>query len=293
MSDKELEKTKSREVMDARKALMNDQDFTGFEGQTQDMLSTPFLKIAQTNSLQLDDRDDKTEPLEAGKISGLRPGMFYNSQTGKVFGKKIEVIALFAKESYLYYGKGLGNFKGEYKKLEQVEELVQRGILVKDEGGMGWHDKDDPDPKKAGKCFYAITFLCFLPEFPEEGILPFVVKSKGLKYAKNWNSLSSGMMIKINKVPTKAARYQLVWTLEIKKDANDQGTWYNLGDSTGSGISFAGNIFEDKYTEILEPLATAKEIVKTMKERQINYAAEADRVSDSKADHDDFLDDVE
>lgn len=289
MSDKELEKKKSAEVMDARKALMADPDFTGYEGQTSDMLSTPFLKIAQTNSLQLDDREDKSEPLEPGKIAGLRPGMFYNSQTGKLFGKKIEVIALFAKSSYLYYGKGLGNFKGEFQTEEQVMELVKRGILVPNDGAPGWHDKDDPDPKKAGKCFYAITFYCFLPKFPEEGILPFVAKSKGLKYAKNWNSLSSGMTIKINKNTVKAARYQLVWSIETKKDSNELGTWYNLGDSTGSGIAFVGNIFEERFTEILEPLAVAKEVVKTMKDKQLNYSAEADHVEPEAKD--DFLDD--
>lgn len=274
MSDetKNVAKRSPTEI-EAMKALQGT-DFTGYEGMKSDMLNTPFLKIAQTTTIQVDDREDKNDPLEAGKIPGLRPGMFYNSQTGRILeteknkAREIKVIALFAKSSYLHYGEGLGNFKGEYSE-EKVNELVKKGILQKDPDSPGWVDTEK------GKCFFAITFYTFLPDFPEEGILPFVTKGKSLKYAKGWNSLSNGMPIVIGKEKKQAARFQLVWKISLKKDTNDKGNWYNIGDKTGSGIEFIGNIFQPEYSSILPALADAVELVKIMKDKQLNYATES------------------
>lgn len=270
MSDetKQVAKMSPTEI-EARKALI-ESDFTGYEDQTSGMLTMPFLKIAQTNTLAIDNRAEKSDVLEPGKIAGLRPGMYYNSQNGRVYGKKLNMIALYAKESYLHYGEGLGNFKAEYSG-EEKEDLVKRGVLINNDGASGWHDSE------GGKCFYAITFLVFLPDHPEDGILPLVVKSKGLKYAKNWNSLMLGMTVQIGKEKRKANRYHLVWKSEIKSDKNDQGSWYNIGNADGTGISFVGNIFDAKYAPILPALTEAVEVVRVMREKKqtVNYAADS------------------
>jgi len=265
MEEKNLTRRTPTEI-EAQKALLAT-DFTGYEGMTSDMLNVPFLKIAQTNSLAIDNRDDPNDSLDPGRIAGLRPGMFYNTQSGRSFKKEIRVIALFAKSSYLYYGDGLGNFKGEFSE-SQIAEMEKKGTLIRNEGAPGWHDKEK------GKAFFAITFYCFLPDFPEEGILPLVAKSTALKHAKNWNSLSNGMTIKVGKEIRKAARFQLVWKIKTLADENDSGKWHNIGNKTGSGIEFVGNVFEPNFSSCLPALADAVRLVETMKDKQLNYASE-------------------
>jgi hypothetical protein len=266
--DKEIAKRTPDEIA-ACKSLMEN-DFTGFEDQTAGMLTLPFLKICQTNTMVQDNRADASEPLESGRIPGLRPGMLYNSQTGRVYGKKLKVIPLHGKESYLHYGAGLGNFKGEYATIDDVDALVKKGELVLNKKGAGWHGRNDENEK----CFYAITFLVFIPDYPEDGILPFVLKGKSIKYAKVWNSLSTGMTITVGKTKKKANRYHYVWNIETKPDKNEAGTWYNVGNSEGTGISCVGTIFDDMYSKIMPALNNAVEVVRAMREskQKINYA---------------------
>jgi len=270
--EKQVAKRTQAEIEAAK--ILSSNEFTGFEGTTSEMLNTPFLKIAQTNTRQADEGDPS-------HIPGLKPGYFFNNQTGTVYGKKIKVVPLFAKSSYLYYGSGTGNYKGEFTE-EQIDKMVRDGVLKINDGAPGWHDSD------GGKCFFVITFFCFLPDHPLDGILPFVTKSKQLKHAKNWNSLSQGLTVKVGKETRKAARYQIVWELETVKDENDLGTWYNLGDKTGSKIKMVGNIFEETYAGILPTLADAVKLIEEMRKQKINYASESDAiVDDEKNDFED------
>lgn len=260
--NKELIKLTQQEI-EAQNALLGmGADFSGFEETTQDMLSLPFLKIAQSNTPQVDETN-------SGYIPDLKPGMFFNTQTGKIYGREIKVIALYARPSYLHYGEDLGNFKGEYTKAE-LEEKIKNGEIIKNDDGFGLHDEEN------GKCFFAITFFVFLPDFPEEGILPFVVKSRGLKHAKTWNSLSVGMTLKVGNETRKAARYQIVWKLKSAKDENEKGTWYNIGNKSGSGIEQAGNILQPEYGKIIIPLKNAVEMMAVLKDQRINYSAVQD-----------------
>lgn len=269
MSNEEKQVMKlTPQELEAQKALMGS-TFTGNEDTTSSMLNNPFLKIAQSTSTQLDTREDKNDPLEPGQIAGLRPGMFFNSQTGKIYPSKngLNVIALYAKDSYLHFGKKLGDFRGEYKNIAEVEALVKKGALIPNEKGLGWTDPDE------GKCMYGITFLVFLPDHPEEGILPFLLKSKSIKYAKNWSSLSSGMMIaKLKRV---AKRYELVWNIKIKDDEGQGKKFKNIGNSDGTGITFVGNIYEiPEYGKILPALKQAVDFVARMRAQglKINYS---------------------
>lgn len=292
MSDKQEVAKRTPTEIAAQKALL-ETGFTGYEGMTSDMLNVPFLKIAQTNTLAIDDREDPSEKLEAGRIAGLKPGVFYNTQAGKKYGKELRVIALFAKSSYLYYGKGLGNFKGEFSEA-QIEAMVKKGVLIPNESAPGWHDKDAADPADAGKAFFAITFYCFLPDFPEDGILPFVTKSKMLKHAKNWNSLSNGMTIKVGKEIRKAARFQLVWKLKSMPDDNEKGKWNNIGNDKASGIEHVGNIFQPEFSACLPALHDAVMLIETMKDKQLNYGAEvADEGGASSSNSDDDVNQFE
>jgi hypothetical protein len=271
MSDenKQLKKKESAADLELKKALF-DSDFSGYEGVTSDMLNTPFLKIAQSNTPACDEEN-------AAHIAGLKPGMFYNSQTGKVFGKEVLVIPIFAKSSFLHYGKDLGQFKAEYVP-EDVPELESKGVLITAKGRPGYTDKD------GGKCFQAITFFCFLPMHPEEGIVLYVAKSKTLKHAKNWNSRSMGEVIKVGKETKKAARFHIIWKLKTVKDENEQGSWYNIGTKGSTMIERVGTIFDEDYSIIQRDLMSAVELVKTMRDKAINYseASKDDEIVDDE-----------
>lgn len=264
--NKEIMKMTKQEI-EAQNALMEmGAGFSGFEETGQEMLNTPFLKIAQSNSPQIDETN-------SGYIKDLKPGMFFNTQNGRIYGRELNVIALYAKPSYLHYGDDMGIFKGEYTKGE-LDEKIKKGEIQKADDGFLMFDAE------GGKCSFAITFYVFLPDFPEEGILPFVVKSRGLKHAKTWNSLSVGMTIKIGNETRRAARYQIVWKLKSAKDENEKGTWYNIGNKSGSGIEHVGNILQPEYGKIIIPLKNAVEMMATLKEQRLNYSAAQDLSGD-------------
>lgn len=255
--------------------------YTGLENVTQDMLSKPFLKIAQGLSKALDNRSDPKKELQPGKIAGLRPGMFYNILSGKVFGDSIRFIAVGFKYSYLYKGAGLGNFKGEYDRAG-VEELVKNGILFLNENKLNWHDKADPNPKKTGKCFDAYTLYVLLPDFPEEGVMPFVISGFGIKYFRSWISKVSVQKPIVNGARLDPAIFHHCWKITPKEETNEEGTWYDIGNKKdGSGIEDLGDIYNSgQYNHILPTINAACAFAAELKQQKVNYGAAVEDTPD-------------
>lgn len=274
MSDKEMVKRSHTEI-EARNALLNS-NFTGFEGMSDDMLSLAFLKLAQDKTKQLDNRREKSDQLEPGAIPGLRAGYFFSSQTGTVFKGKIKFIPLFIKSGYNYWGAKEGNWKGEYTKKE-VDGMVDKGILFPNEKKPGWHDKEQIGDR-TGKCGFAITIYCFLPDYPTEGLIPFVGESRKIKHLKNFISLANGMKIKVNGKMLEKHLFHQVWWMAGVLDVSESGTNYNIGNDKGSAISFIGNIFEPEYSGILGKLKETVDLVEEIKagNKKVNMAQAVD-----------------
>ncbi len=287
MADKEITKRSPQEI-EAQRELMNT-DFTGLEGiegHENEMLNLPFLKLAQDGTPQRDKRrDPKTEQLAPGTIAKLREGDFFASQTGTVFGPEVKFIPVLVKSSYLHYGETLGDFKGQYEK-SQVDELVKQGVLHTIDGRPGWMDKE------GGNCGLAITIYMFLPDYPEEGLVPFVAQSKKIKHIKNFISLANNMPVKVGGKSFKAKLFHQVWKM---KSVTDKGSnnkeFYNVGNDKGSTISFINTIFEPEYSAILPQLSQAVKVASDIKEekRQVNMS-QASETTDAGDDANQFED---
>jgi hypothetical protein len=285
MSDKEITKRQSVDI-EARDALLNS-SFTGFEGMTDDMLSLAFLKLAQDKTKQLDNRREKGEQLEAGRIAGLKPGYFFSSQTGTVFKGKVKFIPIFIKSGYNYWGAKEGNWKGEHTKKE-VDDMVSKGILFPNDGKPGWHDKEQIEDR-TGKCCFAITVYCFLPDYPTEGLIPFVGESRKIKHLKNFISLVNGMKIKVNGKILDKHLFHHVCQMTGVLDKSDSGyTNYNIGNDKGSTITFVGSIFEPEYAAILPKLKETVDLVEEIKAGKIKVdmagSVDEDGITDDAAE---------
>jgi len=283
--EKNIAKRSATEV-EAMKDLLNT-DFTGLEGiagHENEMLNLPFLKLAQDGTPQRDKRrDPKNEMLAPGTIAKLREGDFFASQTGTVFGQAVKFIPVFVKSSYLHYGETLGDFKGEYDK-SKVDELVKTGVLHTIDGRPGWGDKD------GGNCGLAITVYMFLPDYPGEGLVPFVAQSKKIKHVKNFISLANNMPIKVNGKTIKAKLFYQVWQMKAVTDkGSNNKEFYNIGNDKGSTISFVGNIFDPEYSSILPMLADAVRVADDIKSErcQVNMNQATEQETEDKNEFED------
>jgi len=104
---------------------------TGFENQTQEDRSTPYLGVLQQNSPQCRDPED-------GGIEGAKAGMFYNSATNELYEGRndgVVVVPAYTEHVFVEYRPGC----------ERDHIWDQQGdIIVFDDNKLhsAWNDSD-------------------------------------------------------------------------------------------------------------------------------------------------------
>lgn len=214
-----------------------DVETTGMEGMTAEDLSIPFLRIAQSMSAQLE--IDKT----------LKPGMFYNSATGKNYGEKLRVILLgYFPNCVVWDGEGKG--ANVIKQISrEAFKSMQENTLKQNKKGK-WVDQEEN--------VYEDTrnFFVFLPDHPKEGTILFPCMSTGISGAKTLNTSARTLSIPgVKKVPIFAGVFEL--STGIKE--NEKGSWYKLGGANGKEIKTVGFTHE-LYPEYMAIIKSAYEI---------------------------------
>jgi hypothetical protein len=199
----------------------------GLENLERTDMTLPRLAVAQALSPQLSESDPKY-------IEGLQKGMFFNTITREVYGKKVQVIPLlFYKSRILFNAMDTGGGM----RCQSVDNITGIG----DPGGtcvkcplsqFGSARNGEGKGTACNQFFNYAAVAASDGKFLPEGLLVFSLKSSALKVAKDWNAL-----IRIRNLDIFAGVYD-VTSVERK---NDVGRWYE------PVITPAGNISRESY----------------------------------------------
>ena len=230
----------------------------------QDELELPFLKLAQKGSAQVD--SDKPE-----YIDGLKPGEFFNTVTGGIYGDniKVQVHGYFHNYTIWKGPKGSGTFHDtmtteEFRAFEKVNQLTRDGgDLVQSIDGEDLRYTDTHN------------FIISLPEYPEDGIILYNLSSTGCKVARKWNTLNNGR--RVNGRPAK--RYATLWDLKTSGFESNGFTYKQV-----SGIKPIGWV----TPELNEFGKSFEDFVKAIKEQGVKYSDESDHGTVEAAEESDF-----
>lgn len=226
---------------------------------SQDELELPFLRVAQKGTPQVD--EDKAEYIE-----GLKPGNYFSTLSGAIFGDSLKVQVHGYFHNYIIWKgeKGNGVYQGtmttdEFRAFEKTTHLER-------DGGDMTHTVDGEDLR------YTDThnFIVSLPEHPEEGIMLYPLSSTGCKAARKWNSLNNGR--RVNGRPTK--RYATLWELKT--------------------AGFESNGFTYKQTSSIKPLGwvtaelneygkSFEDFARAIKEQGVKYTDEKSATEEAEA----------
>ena len=160
-----------------------DYEETGFENQTMDDRSTPYLTLLQTNSPQCAEEAD-------GGVEGAKAGMFLNSATEELYeGREEGVLVVPAYTDHLYI---------EYKPRDSGGGFVGTHAVASNEVRKARSEAVAFNKLKIGEndlteAFYLYGVLCDGDE-PVGGIvIPFT--STKIKTYKKWNTRVSTLLI--------------------------------------------------------------------------------------------------
>jgi hypothetical protein len=161
-----------------------DVEGSGFENQTRDDMSTPYLSLLQTNSPQCGDVED-------GGLEGAKPGMFLNSATEELYdGRDGGVIVVPATTQHLYV---------EYKPRDEGGGFVSTHAVASDivrhakAEAVAFNRLKSPEGNDLTEAFYVYAVVCEDGE-PLGGIvIPFT--STKIKTYKKWNTRIGTLLV--------------------------------------------------------------------------------------------------
>lgn len=180
----------------------------GFENMGADKYSVPMLKIAQPTSGVLTEDD-----------SQVKVGDFYNSATGESYGPEIELIPVYFNTVWLEWKPNMGGLAGRHKPYS---------VRVTGDIFTGLKTLDGNDIQESW------CYLVLIKGHEDNGPLLFSCASTSIRYCKTWNSLLSE-----NRLPSgkHAPLFSTYWKLSSKKNKNDKGTFYVIGEGKNAAIT--------------------------------------------------------
>lgn len=210
-------------------AVINFEEYAGrgSDNFEKDDLTTPFLKILQKNSPQVDEDN-------AAYIEGAKAGMFYNTATGEVYPSPVRVVPVAYMRDFLKW-KDLdsgGGFEGSVSR-EYAENLEQ------DERGRFVVDNDT---------YVEDTRVHFVIILTDTGPQPAVLSltSSMIKASRNWNNTINRMLIPGTN--TKAPSFAFIYELQSTAESKDSYTWKGLKVSTNPVLVEDPAIFQAAVT---------------------------------------------
>ena len=144
-------------------------------------------------------------------IDGLKPGQFFNTVSGKVYGDEQNMIVHGYFHNFVIWKgpKGNGTFSGtmttdEFAEFEKKNQLTRDGgDLVQVVNGEELRYTDTH------------TFIVTLPDHIEDGIMLYPLSSTGCKVARKWNSLWQTRKIRNEEgAIVQSKRYATLWNLK-------------------------------------------------------------------------------
>lgn len=225
---------------------------------SRDEVELPFLKLAQKGSAQVD--EDKPEYIE-----GLKPGMFFNTVTGAIYGPeiKVQVHGYFHNYTIFEGPKGNGTYQGTMT-TEEFRVFEKTNALTRDGGDMT-HSVEGKDLR------YQDThnFIVYLPEHEEDGIMIYPLSSTGCKPARKWNTLQNGR--RANGRPVK--RYATLWELKTA-GFESNGFPYKQVSSIRPNPLYREDCFVS--ADLMALGKSMEDFTKSIKENGVKYSDEKD-----------------
>lgn len=198
----------------------------GFENADKDAYAIPFLRILQTGSPQVNED-------EPSYIEGAKPGMFFNTITGALYGKELKVIPIAYSRSFIEWQQNRGGFIKDHgpdpKILDRIETIDDKHNSILDNGNV---IQD------------ARTHIVLLADSPASGPIILSMTSTGIKHSRKWMTLMNGVLIPNS--TKQAPMFATVWKIGTVRNENDDGKWYQVGDKTSTNINMDGWVTKDQ-----------------------------------------------
>ena len=161
----------------------SDIEETGFENQTQEDRSTPYLGVLQQNSPQCRDPED-------GGIEGAKAGMFYNSATNELYEGRSEgvvIVPAYTEHVYVEYRprESGGGFVGSHAADSDVVRLARSNAVTFNRLNVDGNDLTEQ--------FNVYAVLTEGGEVLGGIVIPFT--STKIKAYKKWNTRVSTLLL--------------------------------------------------------------------------------------------------
>jgi hypothetical protein len=237
------------------------QDAQAFQDDFGKELAIPYLRVLQTNSPECTDGHAK-------RIADARPGMFYNSLTKKCYdgiNVGISVVATHFVSTYLIFNTRAngGGFQGDVG-------LVDGEALLKTTNKNEKKHDILPNGKQLVKSNQHYILVVDKDGMFEEVLFPFA--STQLKKSKGWNSLISGIKIRVGQQLLKAPMFYNAWNIKTVLETNTEGSWY------GVTISPVGPTVETFGTAVYLGARSFREMITSGRVKvDLNDAGDADQ----------------
>lgn len=200
----------------------------GFEDTDKDAFGIPFIRILQSNSPQVNEDED-------AYVEGAKAGMFFNTVSGRLYGKEIQVIPCKYSRSFIEWLPDRGGFVQDHgadpsilarTKRENGKDTLLNGNVVNDTRNI-------------------FSLVICEDGNLDAGIISFT--STNIKHSKKWMSKMKALLL-----PTKkpAPMFAGIWKVGTVLNKNDQGTWYGVGDKTSTAIDFVGWISTVQFQKV-------------------------------------------
>lgn len=204
----------------------------GFEGADKDAYAIPFLRILQSGSPQVNED-------EASYIEGAKPGMFFNTITGELYGKSVLVIPITYSRSFIEWQPNRGGFVKDHGNdpiiLDRIVEIDDKHNSILDNGNV---IQD------------ARTHIVILADNPLGGPVILSMTSTGIKHSRKWMTLMNG--IRIPNSTKQAPMFACTWAIGTVRNENDDGKWYQVGDKSSTNIKMEGWVTKDQLEAALQ-----------------------------------------
>lgn len=213
------------EKMDAKLLASYGITDSGFSDFKAEDVTMGWLRIAAKNT-------DAANEDSKDYIQGLKPGLFFNSLTKKVYGKTVKMIVLKYFKTFSEHTPGQS---GEFVRAVSQKEVTHLPESARSGGHFSLPNGNIVKEQA--------NYLVLLPDFPDDGIvrLPFGVGS--YKHVKNWNG-------QLMKTP---AIWSGIWEVSSALTTSKGGqSYYSIGSENTTNVIRSGFITPDMVESVKE-----------------------------------------
>jgi hypothetical protein len=223
---------------------------SGFEGTSSETFKTPFLKILQALSPEIDEGNSKYIP-------GAKIGMFCNSATQQLYNK-IEVVILKVEHSLIVWKPKRGGFAGRYNKSKEDEIVSKRqGVKKWDTEG---NEVDD-----------TIELFCMNIKDPLD-LFILSLSRTSFKHGRTFATRLRNLKANGKRID---ASWAGIWEISLVKESNEEGSWFTIG-STPKFQRFISKEEKEQYITPARKILESAEIDYSMVEGESNELGDED-----------------